>query len=108
MKIIDCHSHFDPEIKTVESILESMKMNNISRVALMSKVTHEPLYIKSLTLMSIQRNLLQHNFSRNILKTLDNSFHKADGDWNPCIGGYWENQKNTKFYQFQITILFLM
>ena len=100
MKIIDCHSHFDPEIKTVESILESMKMNNISRVALMSKVTHEPLYIKSLTLMSIQRNLLQHNFSRNILKTLDNSFHKADGDWNP-----WYRKLMGKSKKYKILLI---
>ena len=60
-----------------------MTKNGISKIALMSKVTKEPLYIKSHFLMGVQRELLQYNLTRKSLKLLDSSFHKSKGEWNP-------------------------
>ena len=97
MNIIDSHSHYEPKIKNTEKIINDMIKNGISKVALMSKVTKEPLFIKSHFLMGLQRDLLQYGITRSALRFLDKSFHKKKGEWNP-----WYRRIIKKSKKFEI------
>ena len=96
MLIIDSHSHFEPRLLNTKDIIYRMKKYNISKIALMSKITEEPLYKKSNFLMSIQKTLLTKNNLRFIAKGLDKSFHKKKGEWNPWYKKILGNGKNYK------------
>ena len=61
MLVIDCHSHYEPEILDSSGILARMKNYNIDMTALMSKVTTRPIYKKSEFLMMAHRNILKNN-----------------------------------------------
>ncbi len=80
---IDCHAHFDPKMLSLDAIIKRMDKNGINKTVLMSKMTSKPTYIKSDFLMGIQRFLLFNKFLRPIAKTLDKSFHRNKGEWNP-------------------------
>ena len=96
MKIIDCHSHYEPGILDSAGILKRMDSYNINMIALMSRVTENPLYKKSEFLMSIQRSLLLNKYLRPFAKILDESFHKKKGEWNPWYRKLIQNKKNFK------------
>ena len=96
MHIIDCHSHYEPEILDSAGILQRMDNYKINMIALMSKITENPLYKKSNFLMSIQRNIISNKYSRPLAKILDESFHRKKGEWNPWYRKFIKSKKSYK------------
>jgi len=96
MRVIDCHSHYEPEILDSSGILARMKNYNIDMTALMSKVTTRPIYKKSEFLMMAHRNILKNKFLRPFAKKLDDSFHKNKNEWNPWYRSFLSSKKNYK------------
>jgi len=85
MRVIDCHSHYEPEILDSSGILARMKNYNIDMTALMSKVTTRPIYKKSEFLMMAHRNILKNKFLRPFAKNLMIVFIKTKMNGIPGI-----------------------
>ena len=83
MKIIDCHSHFEPGLLDLKSLIRRMNEHGIDQTYLMSAMTTPPIYNKSNYLMGIQRFILNSNLLWPLAKKLDDGFHKSKGEWDP-------------------------
>ena len=83
MKLIDCHSHFEPSLLNIDSLITRMKEHGIHETYLMSAMTEPAIYNKSNFLMGIQRFLLNSKILWPFVKRLDQGFHKTKGEWDP-------------------------
>lgn len=80
---IDCQTFLEPKILPVESLLKKMDKEGITKCVLIPKITKEPIYQKSQTLMSIQRLVLWTGYFSFLIRMMDKSFHSSKGEWNP-------------------------
>ena len=98
-KVIDCHSHFEPSLLDVKSIIERMNKHGIDQTYLMSAMTEPAIYNKSNYLMGIQRFILNSNLLWPLARKLDEGFHTSPGEWDPWYRKYIGKKMKYKIIQ---------
>src|SRR4051812_46346876 len=98
--IIDCHAHLDTRALSLEKLLAKMNEHEITRAALMAKITENVEPEKSTLLLGIQREMMNSDIFRPVAAAASQTFYDSNGRlrfiWKPFTDKRRGYQKTMK------------